>query len=369
VASGRPAEWAPRRPGVRIALIVVLGALVIAGASVLVLGAPWSTRHVTVVRVVTAADGGAAAYLPHHSYTGSGGAPAVVAPDPRAFATGSTPPSPSTPTPAASTGVLRGGFHASFARLSASLPGRVQIAVAPVGEGRIQTLGGDTPAHGWSTTKVPVLVALLRSRGRSGLTGAERQWAQAAITASDNQSVLDLFGDLERTHGGLIGASAYIQALFRASGDPQTIVATAPPPSGAVTTFGQTEWAPGQAVKFFRALGQGCLLSSSPSGYVLGLMENIVPGESWGLGAAGFTGPVAFKGGWGPEPSGAYLVRQSGIIAPGSPGAVAVSLVAYPGRGGDSFATGTQILSQTARWLRRELRLVSRPPAATCGGG
>jgi hypothetical protein len=91
-------------------------------------------------------------------------------------------------------------------------------------------------------------------------------------------------------------------------------VATVPPPPGAATTFGQTEWSPGEAVKFFRALAVGCLLSSSQTGYVLGLMQNIEPSESWGLGSAGFSS-VAFKGGWGPE-SGGYLVRQSGTSIP-----------------------------------------------------
>ncbi len=88
------------------------------------------------------------------------------------------------------------------------------------------------------------------------------------------------------------------------------------------------------------------------------LMERIVPSESWGLGSADFSS-VAFKGGWGPEPpSGAYLVRQSGIIDVGSSKAVAVSIVAFPSSG--SFGAGTQMLNETAHWLRRELRLVSR---------
>ena len=314
------------------------------------------------MRVVTPGVGeGADGYAPtHFSSTVLTGASVLVAPHPCQFAGAAVGAAPIT-------GILRGGFHAAFARLTATLPGGVQIAVAPIGAGRIQTLGGDDPAHGGSTTKVPVLVALLRSRGVNGLTSAELRWAQAAITASDNQSVLHLFGDLEQERGGLVGASDYIQALFRASGDQQTVVPTAPPPPGAVTTFGQTEWAPGQAVKFFRALGRGCLLPRTQSSYVLGLMENIVPGESWGLGAGGFASRVAFKGGWGPEPSGSYLVRQSGIIAPGSSSAVAVSLVAYPSGSGDSFGTGTQMLDATAQWLRQELRLVPRA-AGSCSG-
>jgi hypothetical protein len=233
----------------------------------------------------------------------------------------------------------------------------VELAVAPLGNGSTTVLGANVPAHGWSTTKVPVLVALLKARGVRGLTANETTLAHSAITESNNESILALFGDLERLEGGLQGASGYIQELFRASGDEETVVATAPPPSGAVTTFGQTEWRPSEAVKFFRALDRGCLLPADQTGFVLNLMQNIVSGESWGLGSAGFTS-VAFKGGWGPEPSGAYLVRQSGIIDVGSSRGIAVSIVAFPSSG--SFSTGTQMLTDTAVWLRHELRLVPR---------
>ncbi len=207
---------------------------------------------------------------------------------------------------------------------------------------------------------MPVLVALLRARGSGGLTSQEQAWAQSAITESNNESVLALFGDLERLKGGLGGASRYMEGFLRMSGDNETVIATAPPPAGAVTTFGQTEWAPGEAVKFFRALALSCLLPAGQTGYVLGLMQNIEPSESWGLGSAGFHS-VAFKGGWGPEPSGAYLVRQSGIIDVGSSRGVAVSIVAFPSSG--SFSSGTQMLTQAAVWLHHELRLV--PRAAT----
>ncbi len=332
----------------------MVAAAVVAGALLLV--RPFDrVRHVTVVRVVsTPAPAPALARAP--------------AADPAA-------PAARTPLPPASAGLaataanpghgslFRAGVDASFARFSAGQPGSVEIAVAPVGSGTGARLGGNRADHAWSTSKVPVLVALLRARG--SLTSQEQQWAQLAITQSDNQSILDLFGDLERSQGGLVGASQYIETLLRASGDLQTVVATAPPPPGAVTTFGQTRWAPGQAVKFFRALGRGCLLPASQSAYVIGLMRNIVPSESWGLGSAGFSVPVAFKGGWGPEPTG-YLVRQSGIIDPGSTRGLAVSIVVRPSNG--SFGSGTQMLTSTARWLRAELRLNTHPRPTTCAG-
>ena len=264
--------------------------------------------------------------------------------------------------------MLRPRASAAFARLRASLPGPVDLTVAPLGSGSPLVLGGNSPAHAWSTSKVPVLVALMRARGPGGLTSTEQGWAQAAITQSDNQSILDLFGDLEQLEGGLAGASEYVTGVLRRAGDPNTTVATAPPPPGAVTTFGQTEWAPSDAVTFFRALANGCLLSTSGTSYVLNLMEHIVSGESWGLGSGDFTVPVAFKGGWGPEPTGAYLVRQSGVIDPDSPDGVAVSIVAYPPAGGDTFGTGTQMLTETARWLRDELVLTPRSPTGCTTG-
>ncbi|HTY95473.1 MAG TPA: hypothetical protein VMB91_00410 [Solirubrobacteraceae bacterium] len=246
---------------------------------------------------------------------------------------------------------------ASFRVLTARLPGRVELAVQPLGSGPLQELGGDEPAHGWSTTKVLVLTSLLKVRGRTGLTAAERAWARSAITESDNESVLLLFGDLERLQGGLRRASAYMESVLRDAGDTTTRVATAPPPAGAVTTFGQTEWSPGEAVGFFRALALGCLLGPEQTSYVLGLMQHIISSESWGLGSGGFT-RLAFKGGWGPEGDG-YLVRQSGIVDPGSPDGAAIAIVTRA----PDFATGTTTLTRVARWLEHHLRLSSRPAA------
>ena len=120
--------------------------------------------------------------------------------------------------------------EASFQQLAASLPGRVELAVTPLGAGPSEVLGGDEAAHGWSTTKVPVLVSLLARQGSAGLTSQEQAWAQSAITESNNESVLALFGDLERLKGGLGGASAYMEGVLRMSGDNETVVATAPRP-------------------------------------------------------------------------------------------------------------------------------------------
>jgi hypothetical protein len=334
------------------------GLLLVAVGTIAVATGAFSTTHITkIVRLVVTRP------LPSPATsTTTAKAPTASLPAASAGSNGSFTPPASAGT--ASAGVLRRGAGSSFAALTRRLPGQIGVALAPLGGNGVVVLGDDAPAHGWSTTKVPVLVALLRARGTSGLTSTEQQWAQLAITESDNQSILDLFGDLESLKGGLGGASAYMQELLREGGDDRTVVATAPPPPGAVTTFGQTEWPPGEAVKFFQALGRGCLLPRSQTGYVLNLMEHIIPSESWGLGSSRFGAPVAFKGGWGPE-LGGYLVRQSGVIDARSSRGVAVSIVAHPPAGGDSFGTGTEMITETAQWLEREVVLSSRH-GATC---
>lgn len=349
----RGTPWPTRRrtrarllAAVLLAGLGLLVALVVAGRS----------RHVKIVRVVVTAAPRALPVPPttHRLQVSRTTHRLRVSPSLPAASAGSN--GSFTPPTAAADQLIAPDAVASFTRFASTLPGAVGVSLASVAGTRRVNLGVTGPAHGWSTTKVPVLVALLQARGPAGLAPTEQQWAQLAITQSDNQSVLDLFGDLEQLKGGLLGASDYIQRLFRSSGDGQTVVATAPPPPGGVTTFGQTEWAPINAVKFFQALGRSCLLPPSQTSYVINLMEHIIPSESWGLGQANFTVPVAFKGGWGPEGSG-YLVRQSGIIDPGSNRGIAVSMVAYPPAGQNSFSVGTQMLTSTARWLQGRLRL------------
>jgi hypothetical protein len=253
---------------------------------------------------------------------------------------------------------LKPGAGTSFASFQRTQPGAIGIAVQPVGGGQETTLGDDVSAHGWSTTKPLVLAALMKATdGDGGLTAAQRDEATTAITASDNQSVIDLFDDLAERKGGALGAAQDMDSLLRDSDDDRTEVATSTDiPAGASTTFGQTLWAPSEAAKFYAALAGGCLLGSADTGYILGLMEHIEPSESWGLGDAGFRS-VAFKGGWGPEygNSDLYLVRQSGIISPGTPEAVAVSIVAHPPSSAGSFTIGTEMITATAHWLAGQL--------------
>ena len=67
-----------------------------------------------------------------------------------------------------------------------------------------------------------------------------------------------------------------------------------------------------------------------------------------------------FKGGWGPSPTGSYLVRQMGVLAAPN-GRIAVALAAQPASG--KFDDGTAALTEMATWLIAHLRAL---PAGQC---
>ncbi|MEX2449179.1 MAG: hypothetical protein WD404_10620 [Solirubrobacterales bacterium] len=263
--------------------------------------------------------------------------------------------------------LLDPGARNAWVQLEDSLPARIGLSLAPLSGGAPRNLGALRSGHAWSTIKVPILVTLMRERsGR--LNAEERARASAAVTASDNEAAAALFSAIEGSRGGsLTRASEAVESTLRLAGDLATTVSIAPPPSGAISTYGQTEWSLSAAARFFRALARDCLLDDERTGQVLELMEGVIPEQSWGLGAAGFDPQwkVAFKGGWGPDSSstGPYLVRQSGTVRDGNAG-VAVAVAAQADSG--SFEAGVEAVDQVATWLAANLRLPRGHAPATC---
>ena len=72
------------------------------------------------------------------------------------------------------------------------------------------------------------------------------------------------------------------------------------------SAFGQTEWPLTEQVRFLSVAA-----CDRRDNAVLALMGMIEQGQRWGLGTIGGT---RFKGGWGPSPTGKYLLRQMGLI-------------------------------------------------------
>ena len=216
-----------------------------------------------------------------------------------------------------------------------------------------QTVGALASPYAWSSIKPVIVARLLADRNGPGrLTSAQRQLARAALTASDNAAAMSLFRSLSARHGGVRGAASAMTEVLRRTGDGQTAVSTAG--RSGFSPYGQTLWqAPDQA-RFMSMLARGCLLGRAGTSYLLGLMNQVVPDQRWGLGA--LDSVTALKGGWGPDPGGRYLVRQMGLIRTqgGEPVAFAAAVRARDG----TFGSGTAALGAVAEWVR-SLRLPS----------
>ncbi len=255
-----------------------------------------------------------------------------------------TPASPAEPKPKGSAAPSGGGSGLSgFDRLASTLPGEVGLAIGPPGSGPAASAGDLTIGSAWSTSKVPVAMRVLQEvGGPGGLSSGQADEMRRALTLSDNEAALALFGDLESAYGGPAGAAGAVDEVLAEAGDTTTQV----PSVGrdGFTPFGQTEWSLELQELFMSRLAAGCVGSSASSGYVLGLMGE-VSSDTWGLGSAGL--PARWKGGWGPGTDGRYLVRQMGVLEVGG-GEAVVALAALPDDG--SFETGQTMATALAQF-------------------
>lgn len=216
----------------------------------------------------------------------------------------------------------------------------VAVALAPVGGEEKPRVVGTAPwLIAWSTIKVPLSLAVIRS-GASGDAGIE-----AAITASDNESAMRLWEGL----GSGEQAADAVRAELRRGGDARTRV----PPWITVpgySPFGQATWRLTDQATFTAALP--CLSGSST---VTDAMGRVVEGQRWGLGRIE---GARFKGGWGSTPDG-YVVRQLGLL-PGTKGETAATVQVRTG----THEQGTAIASELADVLERHRDDL---PTGSCG--
>lgn len=234
-----------------------------------------------------------------------------------------------------------------FSQLEASLPGEVGVAIGPPGSPPAATAGSLTTGSAWSTSKVPVVMRVLaETGGPGGLSATQQDEVRRALTLSDNEAALALFGDLEASHGGAGGAAAAVDEVLAEAGDTATQVSSVG--RDGFTPFGQTEWSLALQEQFMSMLAAGCVGSPESAEYVLGLMGE-VSSDSWGLGSAGL--PARWKGGWGPGTDGRYLTRQMGILEVEGEEAI-VTLAALPEDG--SFETGQSMATSLAQFLAKQ---------------
>ena len=169
----------------------------------------------------------------------------------------------------------------------------------------------------------------------------------AAITESDNAAAESIWASL----GDPVTAAHKVEAVVGQTGDSTTVQSQKVRPE--FSAFGQTDWSLTAQARF-----TSVALCDSANAPIFALMGRVDPDQRWGIG----TVPGAqFKGGWGPYPTGGYLVRQMGALA-GPNGRLAVALAAQPASG--KFDDGTAALTELAAWLTVHLGAL---PAGQCG--
>ncbi|NNH72575.1 hypothetical protein HLB23_22390 [Nocardia uniformis] len=220
-----------------------------------------------------------------------------------------------------------------FNELRGSLNGRVGLAVMAVGGEYPVLLGDWTSGSAWSTMKVPLTLAALRNN--AGYSGT----ATSAITSSDNSAAETLWQSLGT---GEVAAQS-VEDVLREGGDATTEV-PATRTRADYSAFGQADWSLADQIRF--ASNLPCLPQSDS---VTSLMGKVNYGQRWGLGTLD---GAEFKGGWGPDLSGNYLVRQFGLL-PVEHGEIAIALAAAPTSG--SFDDGTVILNKLAALIDKHL--------------
>ena len=227
-------------------------------------------------------------------------------------------------------------LEASFEQLAATVPANVGVAIAR--PDRTYSLGRWWSGVAWSTIKVPLAIAALRSDWLRA-----KDLAVKAITESDNGASEQLWSGL----GNPAEAARRVQDIIAEGGDTATAVESRRLRRG-YTAFGQTQWTLQRQARFAAELP-----SIPDSADVIELMKRLTTAHQWGLAAKG----IATKGGWGPGVRGDYLVRQFGIV-PTPSGQWGVALAAQVHDG--VFETGVDVINTLSEWLLSRLPGLAR---------
>jgi hypothetical protein len=259
-------------------------------------------------------------------------------PAPKPASTASKAPSAAAQAPGRSTSTA--ALSTSFKALSARLGGSMGLSYASFGQ-PAKSFGDLSGGVGWSTMKIPVAIAAVtQANGHPSRVTLGQM--RLAITESDNNAAMAVWAGL----GSPTTAAAQTQAILRQGGDTTTVVPSQVLRPG-YTPFGQSNWSLADQATFAASLP--CMANASQ---VLGLMGQITSSQRWGMGTLANT--VAFKGGWGPDTDGAYLVRQMAVVHLGDGTRIGLALAARPADG--SFDTGISDLNAMAGWIAANIR-------------
>lgn len=247
---------------------------------------------------------------------------------------------------------------AQLADFTAQFGDSATLAVVPLDGGAAAATPEAGSTYAWSTVK-PLIVARLVADvgGSNGLTSAQRRLISASLANSDNEAAATLHRELVATYGSVEGAAAAMEELLARAGDTQTEVSTVG--RSTYSSYGQTLWPAAAQAEFLAALARGCVVDAATTDYLVAAMGDVDPSQSWGLGTID---AVAFKGGWGPDPDGAYLVRQMGIVTAPDGHQYAAAMITHPDSG--TFAGGQALANEVAAWVADNVD--TAPAAVDC---
>ncbi len=178
----------------------------------------------------------------------------------------------------------------------ASRSGTVVAAVYDVAAGQTWTLGPQHPQAEASIVKLDILETLYAQQGTGpALAGTDQSLAQRMMEDSDNAAATSLWN--------AVGGPGRIQSFNTVAGLTHTL------PSSCVTCpgfawpgWGLTTTTPADQIVLLRELIEpSTLLTDAQRQNALELMENVTPGQRWGVtGGVPPQATVALKNGWLP---------------------------------------------------------------------
>jgi hypothetical protein len=173
--------------------------------------------------------------------------------------------------------------------------GTVLAAVYDVRTGQSWRLGDGPAQDEASVVKLDILETLLSASDGTGLSSDDQGLAEQMIEDSDNDAATSLW----YAAGGTAGVAAYNDkvGLTRTTPSECVVCAGFPWPGWGLTTTVPYD----QITLLKQLIEPGPALTSGERQYALSLLENVTPGQAWGVSGgvpAGVT--VALKNGWLP---------------------------------------------------------------------
>ncbi|MBD8045302.1 serine hydrolase [Arthrobacter sp. Sa2BUA2] len=211
------------------------------------------------------------------------------------------------------------------------------VAIYEYESGRAWSYNPDGRYLEASLVKVPILLTLLRqaTEEERGLTDAELLMAELMICQSDNAATDELYA--------AIGGAEELQRTYGLLGVTET---------EAGDVWGANETVAEDQLRIATAVALGVdWVRPDLQDYAVGLLENVVPEQTWGI-TAGILNPVAevgLKNGWLQDDLLAWNVGSSGFVVGGTTEYSIVVLTA----GTDSLDEGISILEGAAAIVNR----------------